>query len=718
MTGRGRDRPPNVVASGPGSVGVGGDVNAPITTNVHLVRTLRTVTFPLVVGVLPPEPDCPQRRASVVLDSAPVTVLRGLGGVGKTQAAAQYARDRWAVGDLDLLVWIPASSRSAVVAGFAEAMAAVSGAEPGGGAEAAARFLAWLAGTPRRWLVVLDDVAAPDDVDGLWPPVTGTGITVVTTRRRESALRGTGRDLVDVDVFTPEEAVAYIRERLGDRAAPDEVDALAADLGCLPLALAQVTTYLADQQLDVAAYRRRFADRRRRLADLLPDRTALPDGHATTVGTVWSLSVQRADDLSPRGAASVMLALLALLDANGVPAAVLTTPRLRDYFQLCGVVMDSDAVAGTLTALHRLSLVTFDRDEPIVSVRVHPLVQRATREQLTQQRFALAAWSAATALYEAWPEVEGIAAYSQALRANALALISSAGDALWDAPAGPWYVSLLTRIFRIPVRHGHPVLFQVGQSLAMAGQQGTAVEYYRDLRRVAERRYGPAHRDTLTTRAQIAAFAGRSGDAAVAATEYGELVADAIRALGRRHPLIRDLRNNLAHWKGKAGDPGGAVADLETLLAERRKTARPDDIGVLNNRLNLAYWRRESGDVGGAVHAFIQLLDEVRRALGPEHILTLGTRSNLAESVGLAGDAAGAARAYEELLPDRVRIMGADHLDTLNTHATLARWLAEAGEADRAADTYRTLLAEQSRVLGIDHPATAATRVHLSGLKH
>jgi hypothetical protein len=52
----------------------------------------------------------------------------------------------------------------------------------------AARFLAWLRGIDRRWLIVLDDLETPQDLDHLWPPSTRTGRTIVTTRRGDAAL--------------------------------------------------------------------------------------------------------------------------------------------------------------------------------------------------------------------------------------------------------------------------------------------------------------------------------------------------------------------------------------------------------------------------------------------------------------------------------------------------------------------------------------------------
>ncbi|XLD91910.1 NB-ARC domain-containing protein [Polymorphospora sp. A560] len=232
----------------------------------------RQMSWPCRIGVVPALADRRQRRpADEALAAAGAggtvagcEVLAGLGGVGKTQLAANVADQLWRDRRIDLLVWVAATSRSSVLTGYAQAAADVTGVEDSDPDQAAARLLAWLAGTDRRWLIVLDDLADPADLRGLWPPTTTTGRTVVTTRRRDAALQQ-GRTLIDVDLFTPGEAAAYLAGKL-DGAADrlDETDQLAADLGYLPLALAQAATYILDQDLTCAAYRKRLA--RRRLA--------------------------------------------------------------------------------------------------------------------------------------------------------------------------------------------------------------------------------------------------------------------------------------------------------------------------------------------------------------------------------------------------------------------------------------------------------------------
>src|ERR1700722_4655267 len=89
---------------------------------------------------------------------------------GKTQIAVALAESLWHSRELDLLVWIEASSRASVLSGYAAATALVTGRAQAASCESvAAQFLSWLAETSHPWLIVLDDVTDEADLGGLCP---------------------------------------------------------------------------------------------------------------------------------------------------------------------------------------------------------------------------------------------------------------------------------------------------------------------------------------------------------------------------------------------------------------------------------------------------------------------------------------------------------------------------------------------------------------------
>ncbi|MGM1059142.1 tetratricopeptide repeat protein [Saccharothrix sp. Mg75] len=666
-----------------------------------------------------------------------VHVLSGMGGVGKTQLAADYAERVWADRAVDLLVWVTASSREAVVGDFARLAADVTAVEDDDPETGADRLLAWLATTPRSWLVVLDDVQDPADLHDLWPPRTDSGRVLVTTRRRDAALRGNGRLLVDVGLFTPAEAKAYLEVKLADPvAAAGGAGELADALGYLPLALAQAATYLLDRRLTCTEYLERFEDRRRELRGLLPDPRALPDQHRDTVATTWALSVDIADQLQPAGLAAPLLEVMALLDPNGIPVAVLTGPAV--LFHLRGVTGDQvteEQARDALTCLDRLSLITFGPAAPHVEVAVHALVQRAVRDRCPRERLVALSTVAADALLHRWPSVVD-AALLRSFRANAAAVRAAAGDGLWQDGR-------------------HSLLARAGAELGGSGLVGAACDYFEQLLAEAEHHLGRYHPDTVATLGDLAfwlAEAGRPeavaaherwfaallalrgpnhpetlaalGDlahhlaeadrATEAADAFRRFLADHTSALGPDHPLTR----------GRGGDQSTrdvslSVSTHEALLRVQSTVLSPDDPAVLTTRGRLARWLDKAGDRRAARSAFEALLADRQRVLGHDHPDTLATRNELTFFTGEGlpgevGDPAGAANALRVLVADQERVQGPRHPDTLATRSNLAFWQRAAGDLTGAVLLLRHLLDDQRDTLGPDHPSTFTTRGHLA----
>jgi hypothetical protein len=668
-----------------------------VNDGVHIHRAPRQpVALPYRSGIVPPRAASFQDRDASTLIAGTgdaTSVVSGLGGVGKTQMAVDFAETAWAAGELDLLVWVTAGSREAIHAGYATAAAALTAQEESHPEQGARRFLEWLATTTIRWLVVLDDLERPADLVGLWPPRNRSGRVVVTTRRRDAALRGHQRQMVEVGVFSPDEANTYLATALADQ--PRLLDGaaeLAAELGFLPLALAQAGAYLLDRDLSGEDYRRRWTDRARTLAALLPEPEALPDEHRVTVAATWSLSVELAQQLTPVGVAAPLLEIASMLDPNGAPTVVFTSaPVLGLLCRRLGREVDGEQAQDGLRCLHRLSLLTLDTR----SVRVHAVVQRVVRDSLPPEEVAVVARTVADALVEVWPEVDRDRVLGQVLRANTAALHTVAEEHLW-------------------VPDCHAVLFWAGRSLGESGAVGDAVEYFHRQHTLALRYLGPDHCETLFTRHDLAYWQGHSGDPVGAATAFTDLLADQLRTLGPDHADTLLTRHDVAYWRGHSGDALGAVSAFEAVLADRLRVLGPDHVDTLITRHDLAQWRAHAGDPTAAVSAFEEVLLDQLRLLGPDHPQTLITRHDLAHWRVHIGAHLAAAAEFASLLADQSRVLGPDHHLTLLTRAGLANSLGRLGDPVGATAEFVDLLADHVRALGPNHPQTQTTRRHLA----
>src|SRR5437660_724106 len=130
-----------------------------------------------------------------------------LGACGKTQIAVIIAESLWRSDAIDVLIWIPATSRESVLAAYVEASAPAFGIAPTGTAESvAARLVSWLSTTDQRWLVVLDDLQDPADLDGLWPEGSSGRVLVTSS---QSALVS-GRHGIPGSVFSTQAVASYL----------------------------------------------------------------------------------------------------------------------------------------------------------------------------------------------------------------------------------------------------------------------------------------------------------------------------------------------------------------------------------------------------------------------------------------------------------------------------------------------------------------------------
>jgi hypothetical protein len=516
----------------------------------------------------------------------------------------------------------------------------------------------------------------------------------VTTRRRDAALLS-GRQFVAVDVFTSGEALAYLRAALAGHPhlLDDSAAELVAELGCLPVGLAQAAAYLIDRGLSCSAYRARLADERRTLAEVLPRPDELPDDHRQTVAAAWSLSIDLADRLDPAGVARPVLEITSVLDANGIPGPLFTSEPILLYIaRQTGRTISEEDARDALHCLNRLSLITLAPEPSHRAVRVHALVQRATRESLAPEHLAAAARSAADALVGIWPKVERDIELATVLRTNATSLHAVCGTGLWATG-------------------GHYVLFHTGNSLGEAGLITAAVTHFEHLCAIATARLGPDHPDTLLARGNLARWRSETEGPEVATADFELLLADYRRVHGPDHPDTLLTRSNLASCRGaQGGDPAAAVAAFEELLADRRRLLGPDHPDTLLTRSNLAYWQGVAGNPAAAARGFEELLADRLRVLGPDHPDTLITRGSLARWRGEAGDAAGAVAACDLLLADSVRVLGPDHPDTLDTRRSLARWRGMAGDPAGAAVAFEQLLPDFVRVYGPDFWRTRVIR--------
>ncbi|HUZ24226.1 MAG TPA: FxSxx-COOH system tetratricopeptide repeat protein [Streptosporangiaceae bacterium] len=615
-----------------------------------------------------------------------------LGSCGKTQLAVHYAESLWHSRDVELLVWIVATSRASVMSGYVEAAAAAIGTDPAGDGESvAARFVSWLGETSRPWLVVLDNLSDAADLEGLWP--AGASGRVLITTRTAGTLPAQAKALVlPVGALSPREALGYLMGRL--TADPDQrlgaID-LVKDLGCEPLALAQASAVIAESALSCRDYRGYFARRRDQLAEA--DGGTVPPAAAVT----WTFSVEQADRLSPDGASQSLLALAALLDGQGIPGAVLTTPAARQYLTSDSGKdpVSQDRARDALLILERAGLLEIDATGTWPTIRMSPVVQTAIRTAMPPEMLPRAARAVADALLEAWPEDDRGSEAAGILRACTASLQQAAGDLLWADGC-------------------HEVLLRAGQSLDSARLAGPAVAYWRELVAVSDRVLGPGHPDTLVVGEQLAGACLAAGRSADAVPWFQWVLTRRIRALGPDHPGTIEARRNLGHALVAAGQLDEAVTVLDGAVGDYERVRGSDHLDTLDARDELAAALGGAGQLPAAIQLRQHTLAVRERLQGARHPDTMMTRQKLAEAYLADGRLKEALAQYKRTLADRERVLGPDHLDTIATRGSLGSAYHSAGRMASTLQHYEQARTGYERVLGADHPDTLAHRANLA----
>ncbi|MFF3845750.1 BTAD domain-containing putative transcriptional regulator [Streptomyces sp. NPDC002328] len=202
-----------------------------------------------------------------------VSALAGIGGVGKTTLAVHIAHQtRSAFPDGQLYVDLQgAGARAAepetVLGSFLRALGTADSAIPDSLEERAALYRSVLDG--RRVLVLLDNAKDAAQVRPLLPGTEGCA-ALVTSRVRMVDLAGA--HLVDLDVMSPDEALALFTKIVGEERVASERDAaldVVAACGFLPLAIRIAASRLAARRTwTVSVLAAKLADERRRLDEL------------------------------------------------------------------------------------------------------------------------------------------------------------------------------------------------------------------------------------------------------------------------------------------------------------------------------------------------------------------------------------------------------------------------------------------------------------------
>jgi tetratricopeptide (TPR) repeat protein len=603
---------------------------------------------------------------------------------GKTQLAVAYAE--WLYRSGGSIIWVDAWTRASVLAGYASAVAAL-GIDAGQGADAVARRLvAVLEQRAQPWLLVLDGLRDPADVQGLIPSGPA-GMTLITAADGSLIPEPAGAMIVTLGPFSPREAMSYVRGRLtSDLDQRAGMIDLVTEIGGDPGALAQACGVVQASQQSCREYAQRLKVRREQIANAAG---AVPP----VAAAAFSLAVERAHQLD--GAAWPALTVAAMLGGQRVPWAVFASITVG-RFVMGELHPEASAVAETLRLLDRLGLVCVDPEPDGPVVRVSQAVAAAVLAGLTRDDYDRVLAAAAAGLTEAWPGDEPSARLGCLLASCSVYLWRASGNLLWPSGSCP------------------PLLQRTGAFLVSAGMLSAALPFWADLSAAAERLLPPDHPDRLEIAGKFAALL-MAADEPVKASERYEWISDQLsRNPGGDHTAPIAAQLDLGKSLAAAGQHGEALTVLELAAADSERLLGPDHLDTVAATEDLAAACLQADDPGRAVALYQRALADRVRLQGAKHADAIAARHRLARAHLAAGETRAAVSEGRKVVADRERELGKDSIDTMAAVGDLGTALLAAGRFEQAVQLLEQAAAGYERIVGANHRDTLARRVDLA----
>ncbi|MCI0398381.1 MAG: FxSxx-COOH system tetratricopeptide repeat protein [Chloroflexi bacterium] len=638
-----------------------------------------------------------QERVSAV---GPTIVLSGLGGIGKTQLAVEFAYryGRFFSGGV---FWFNFGRPETV-----PAQVAATGSDDALNLRPDFDELpvekqvglvqrAWQEEAPR---LLIFDGCEEEPLLTQWQPTSG-GCRVLVTSRRGCWDPTLGVTALAVDVLARTESIALL-QRFRSDLTHDEADRIAVELGDLPLALHLAGSFLAYYRYEVcpAAYLAQLqALRGPALLDhpsLQGQGTAVkPTGHELHVARTFVLSYERLQpDRNESDALAQVLLSRAACFAPGEPIPrqlLLATLVSNTKSAFMG---DNLQVSEALTRLVALGLVI---EGAAGAIRLHQLLAHFV--------------SGAAGEPDAQADVEQTV-IAEAQRLNKMG--NSAGLRGWQV-----HLQYLTAVAQSRNdQRAAQLANELGTHLSQEADFVAARRYLEQALAIQEKIFGPQHPQTAQSLNNLGVLLQLMGAYEAARPCFERALTIREKTLGAKHPETAESLNDLGWLLSTTGDYEAARCYYERALAIREEVigaAHPETAHSLND-LGVLSSKTGRYELARRYHERAQAIRE--EMLGEVHLDTAESLNNLGATLVLMGAYQTARPYYERALAIRRKLLGENHPQIAHSLGGLGVLLYRMGAYEAARPYYEQALTIFERTVGMAHFDTGRSLNNLGHL--
>ena len=622
-------------------------------------------------------------------------VISGLGGVGKTHIAIEYAyryHDEY-----QAIFWIKADTGENLLADFMTIAQFLNLPEQHAEEQAlaVAAVIQWFKTHP-KWLLIFDNADDLAMVQQFMPPALG-GHILLTTRAQAV---GRLAQRIDVECMTPEVGALFLLRRASliapgaslEQASPAQCEsavAIVRELGGLPLALDQAGAYIEESSYHLEGYLKLY---RRQRAALLKRRGGFATDHPAPVATTWSLSFERVEQADP--VAADLLRLCAFLDPDAIPEEILLEGAREPGSQSESVSLDQLRVNEAIEVLLRFSLIR--RNAETGTLTIHRLVQAVLQDTMDKEMQRLWAERAVIVVYRAFPRTITMEKWQACQRCLPHVQICAA--------------QIVQYKFTFP--EAARLLNQAGYYSRERGLYKDAEVLYQQALTIREQTLGPEHLDTAQSSYNLARLYFEQGRYAEGEQLHQRTLSICERLLGPEHPDVAESLNSLALLYWAWGKYEQSEPLYQRALPIREKILgldHPDTAHCLNN-MALLYVTQGKYAEAEQLHQHALAIRE--KVFGDIHPDTAQSLQNLAGLYYAKGDQSKYGEAehlYQRALAIREQLLGPTHPQTAKALHNLALLYEAQGRYAEAEPLYQRALTIREQVLGPESPKTVAT---------